>query len=103
MSSPLSLDSDDDPPTTVPCRRCRRPLARWRTVCPSCGAAQGRTRAPAQAVPVAPPDDELPFADPADEDDDIPIAALAEVEDDIPIAPVVRRRRRRRQPRPPSQ
>jgi membrane protease YdiL (CAAX protease family) len=76
-------------------------MARWRSVCPSCGATQQRTHAPAQAIPVAPLDDELPFADAVDEADDIPIATLVEDEDDIPVAPVVRRRRRR-PPRPPS-
>src|SRR5262245_36071340 len=111
MPSLFPLDPDDpadhllagEAPATVPCRRCGRPLARWRTVCPSCGAAQGRTRGPVRAIPVAPPaDTDLPFAEAVDEADGIPIAALVDDPEDIPIAPVVRRRRRRPR-RPPSQ
>jgi membrane protease YdiL (CAAX protease family) len=110
MPEPYSLDPDDDlplvadnEPERVFCRRCGDPVAEWQFSCPSCGLPLNSARSRNRAVPIAPPDSDVPYAEEVDDVDpfDAPVADVVTDRFGVPITPRPRRRRRR-PPKKPS-
>lgn len=96
------------------CPNCSRPIVTWRNPCPHCWPEGNGPQPISNAIPVAPPRDDLPVAYPVDDPsfaatspDDIPdalpvgtlVALPAGRQAAIPVEPPVRRRRREA-PRP---